>query len=302
MNGLVVGLGSIGRRHLKNLRQILPQAELTVLRSSDRSSHEAPPEEASRVVYSFDDALLHEPRFAVIASPAPFHVEIALRLAERGVHLCIEKPISDRLDRIQDLIGLCRQRGLVLMVAYNLRFAAPLRTLREALMSGRIGTLLGLRIEAGQYLPDWRPNADYRQSVSARRDLGGGALLELSHEIDYARWLAGDIVRVSADVRKLSNLEIDVEDCAELTVNFASGVLGSIHVDMLQRTPTRTCKLIGSEGTLTWDAIVNQVRLFSAETRDWEDLHSAQSIDRNAMYVDELAHFLDCLQDRKSVV
>lgn len=296
MNGLVVGLGSIGRRHLKNLRQILPQAELTVLRSSDRSSHEAPPEEASRVVYSFDDALLHEPRFAVIASPAPFHVETALRLAERGVHLCIEKPISDRLDRVQDLIRLCRQRGLVLMVAYNLRFAAPLRTLREALMSGRIGKLLGLRIEAGQYLPDWRPNADYRQSVSARRDLGGGALLELSHEIDYARWLAGDIVRVSADVRKLSNLEIDVEDCAELTVNFASGVLGSIHIDMLQHTPTRTCKLIGSEGTLTWDAIVNQVRLFSAETRVWEDLHSAQSIDRNAMYVDELAHFLDCLQ------
>lgn len=296
MNGLVVGLGSIGRRHLRNLRQLLPKAELTVLRRSDRSQYEAPPAEASRIVHSLDEALGHEPQFAIIASPAPFHVETALRLAEHGVHLCVEKPISDRPDRLHELIGLSRQRGLVLMVAYNLRFAAPLRVLRDALLSGRIGRLLGLRIETGQYLPDWRPDSDYRQCVSARRELGGGVLLELSHEIDYARWLAGEIVRVSADVRQLSNLEIDVEDCAELTVNFASGALGNIHVDMLQRTPTRTCKLIGSEGTLIWDAIANQVRLFSAETRVWEELHPPQALDRNAMYVDELTHFLDCIK------
>lgn len=275
---------------------MLPQAELTVLRSSERSHHEAPPLEASRVVHSLDEALRHEPQFALIASPSPFHVETALRLAERGVHLCVEKPISDRPDRLQELIGLCHQRGLVLMVAYNLRFSASLRALREALLTGRIGRLLGLRIETGQYLPDWRPSADYRQSVSARRELGGGVLLELSHEIDYARWLAGDIRCVSADVRTLSDLEIDVEDCAELTVNFASGVLGSIHIDMLQRAPTRTCKLIGSEGTLIWDAIANQTRLFSAGAGVWEDLCPAQAPDGNATYVAEMAHFLDCLQ------
>ncbi len=298
MDGLIVGLGSIGCRHLRNLRSLLPHAELTVLRSSNSSSKEPPPLEATRVVHSIDDALAHQPKFAIIASPSPFHMDTALTLARHGVNLCVEKPISDRLDGVDELIGLTRRRGLVLAVGYNLRFAEPLRILRAALYSGRIGRLLNVRIETGQYLPDWRPQADYRQGVSARRELGGGALLELSHEIDYARWLAGEIVRVSADVRKVSDLEIDVEDCAEMTVNFASGALGNIHVDLLQRTPTRTCRLIGSQGTLTWDAISNLVRLYQAETSVWQDLHPAQALDRNATYVEELRHFFDCIKTK----
>jgi predicted dehydrogenase len=184
------------------------------------------------------------------------------------------------------------------MVGYNLRFSEPLRIMQQAASAGRIGRIVGLRAEVGQYLPDWRTGTDYRQGVSARRDLGGGAILELSHELDYALWLMGEIKAVSAQADRVGDLEVDVEDLAEITLRFQSGAIGNVHVDMLQRSVTRTCRLIGIDGTLIWDAISNQVRLYEAQTKAWIDLHPAMTIDRNAMYVAELKHFFECVADQ----
>ena len=255
MRALIVSLGSIGRRHLANLRQLLPDAEITVLRHEGGAS--APAELrslANHVVYSLEEALETRPAFAVIASPAPFHVAVADRLARHGIHLFMEKPISDRADGVQGLIDLCRQRNVVLAVGYDLRFEPSLIAVHDAVHSGRIGRVMGFRAEVGQYLPDWRPTADYRQTVSARKELGGGVLLELSHEFDYARWIVGEVAEVFAQATRVSDLEIDVEDLAEVVLRFSNGAVGSVHLDMVQASPTRTCRIIGTEGTLTWDS------------------------------------------------
>ncbi len=295
MRALIVGLGSIGRRHLSNLRQIEPDASITVWHQHTRAD-EVPG--ADRVVYSLEAALAEQPEIALLAGPAVTHIDTGLALARAGVPLFIEKPLSHTGAGVAELIDLCRQSQLVLMVGYNLRFSEPLRLLQQAASDGRIGQLLGLRAEVGQYLPDWRKDTDYRQGVSARRDLGGGAILELSHELDYARWLMGEVAAVSAQADRVSDLDIDVEDLAEITLRFQSGAIGNVHVDMVQRAVTRTCRIIGTDGTLTWDAISNQVRLFEAATQAWCELHPAITLDRNAMYVAELRHFLDCVAQR----
>jgi predicted dehydrogenase len=181
-------------------------------------------------------------------------------------------------------------------VGYNLRFNLPLQLLRQALLEGRIGRPLAVRAEVGQYLPEWRPG-DYRRGVSARKDLGGGVTLELSHELDYMRWLLGEVTAVSAQIGRLSDLEIDVEDTAEVICLFANGALGSIHLDMVQRPAVRTCRVIGTEGTISWDALEPSVRLFSHATGSWSDLWSGPC-DRNEMYVLELRHFLDCVRGK----
>ncbi|MBP7687326.1 MAG: Gfo/Idh/MocA family oxidoreductase [Thermoflexales bacterium] len=295
MRALLVGLGSIGRRHLSNLRQIEPGASITVWHQHTRA--DVVPG-ADRVVYSLEAALAEKPEVALIAGPAVTHIETGLALAREGIHLFIEKPLAHDAQQVEALIALCHQSNLIMMVGYNLRFSAPLRVMQQAASDGRIGRLLGLRAEVGQYLPDWRKDTDYRQGVSARRELGGGAILELSHELDYARWLMGEVKTVSAQADRVGDLDIDVEDLAEITLRFQSGAIGQVHVDMLQRAATRVCRLIGTEGTLTWDAIGNQVRLFEAATQTWSDLHPATSIDRNAMYVAELKHFLECVAQR----
>jgi predicted dehydrogenase len=297
MNGLIVGVGSIGLRHLANLRVVCPEASVTVWHQR-RSPGEKPSltGQADRTVYGIDEALAGGPEFALITGPASVHVPTASALAARGVHLFVEKPLSNCMEGVDDLLGLCRRQGVALVLGYNFRFHEPLRVMRQAILDGRIGRVLSVRAEVGQYLPDWRPGSDYRRGVSARSELGGGAVLELSHEIDYVRWLAGEVRQVSAVVGHVSDLEIDVEDVAEITLVFEGGAIGSVHLDMIQRTPARTCRVIGSAGTLAWDGMTNELRSYSSTTGCWTELCRATDRDRNDMYLAELRHFLDCVR------
>jgi predicted dehydrogenase len=292
MRVLIAGFGSIGRRHCSNLRQLAPGAEILVLQR-----HGAGPDAALagvQVVRSLEEALSLAPDAAIVASPATSHMSDALALARHGVHLLIEKPLSHSLDGVDALIRECQQRSLVLMTAYNLRFYEPLQRLRNALLAGEIGRVISIRAEVGQYLPQWRSGTDYRQGVSGRRELGGGAILELSHEIDYVRWLCGEVVEVYCLSGHLSDLEIDVEDVAIMLLRFASGAIGSVHVDMVQQPMQRGCRVIGTEGTLLWDGVTHRVQLWNSRADAWRDLHPATAVERNTMFAAELQHFLDC--------
>ncbi|MDP6719833.1 MAG: Gfo/Idh/MocA family oxidoreductase, partial [Pirellulaceae bacterium] len=210
---VVVGLGSIGKRHLANLRSLMPDAQITVWRQHGQETSLADlPDERVNVVYSLADALAAKPHAALICNPAPFHVATAKPLVDGGAHIFMEKPLSDDMAGVDQLLDAYAERGRVFFVAYPLRFDPALQAMRAAINAGEIGKPLSLSAEVGQYLPDWRPQQDYRKGVSARKDLGGGALLELSHELDYVRWLMGDVASVSSRLTKQSNLEIDVED------------------------------------------------------------------------------------------
>jgi predicted dehydrogenase len=299
MRALVVGLGSIGKRHLSNLRTLLPGSQIAVWRHARHTNAVEHVEGTDLVVYDAESALEFGPEIAVVASPAPFHVPAATRLAEAGVHLLLEKPISHDETGVEALLGLCRKRQVVLMVGYNLRFSESLRVAHDVVARGRLGKILVIRAEVGSYLPDWRPGSDYHTVVSARAELGGGAVLELSHEIDYVRWLGGETRAVSAQIAELGGLGLQVEDTAEITLQYVSGGIAQIHVDMIQRSTHRSCRVIGSEGTLIWDAIANSLSLYDAGQRAWSTLCAAQEVDRNAMYLAELQEFIQAVKERR---
>lgn len=297
MRFLIVGIGNIGQRHLSNLRSIEPSSDITVLRQRLESGKAADVlQQADRVIYNIDDALDSKFDMAIVANPSYLHIETALKLAHNNIHLFIEKPLSNTLDNINDLLNLCRQRDLVLTVGYNFRFYRPLQVLREALMEGKIGRPLLLFAEAGQYLPDWIPGYDYRKVSSGKNKMGGGVVLELSHELDYARWLFGEINAVSAQIGRLSDLEIDVEDFANIAVRFTNQTAGNIHLNMIQRVATRSCRIVGIDGTLVWDGMSHCVKLYSVKTNAWTDIYPERVIDRNEMYIEELRHFLQCVR------
>ena len=298
MNALVVGLGSIGKRHLANLRQIAPEIAVTIWHHARPDGAEPPGAEGARRVFHLHEALEPTPDFALITGPASVHVPIALALAEHGIPLLIEKPLSHDREGVDLLLDRCRENGTPLLVAYNFHFHPPLQVMRQALLEGRIGDILYVRAEVGQYLPDWRPGRDYRATPTAQSALGGGVLLELSHEIDYVRWLAGEVRDVTARLDHVSALETDTEDVAELLLGFENGAVGSIHLDMIQRVPTRGCRIAGTTGTLTWDGLTYEVRWYDGAAREWHTLVPAANRDRNEMYVAELRHFLECVQGR----
>lgn len=297
VKALIVGLGSIGRRHLRNLRHIRPDVRVAACRLSARNDGYEQDLEPDSVVYSLDDALSEGADCGLVTCPASVHVAVSLALARRDIHLFVEKPLSNTLEGVDELIEECRRRGLVLAVGYNLRFLKPLRIVWKTLHEGRIGRPTAIRAEVGQYLPDWRPGRDYRRSVSSQQALGGGAVLELSHELDYVRWLLGEVDCVTAQVGKLSDLDIDVEDTAEILLRFRSGAFGSVHLDMVQRPPRRVCHILGTEGTLCWDGWSDQVKLYDAASKTWSDLYSGPGSDLDNSYVEELRDFLDSIEN-----
>jgi predicted dehydrogenase len=295
---LIVSLGSIGRRHLRNLRSLRPDAEIGVWRQRARLAENELPTGANTQFDTLEAARSFQPRAAIVAGPASTHLPVALALARAGIPLLVEKPLADQTAGLDELVALCQAQGLALMTAYNLRFLPSLQETRRLLADGTIGQVLGARAEVGQYLPDWRPDSDYRQTVSAQRSLGGGPLLELSHELDYLYWLFGLPARVTARGGRYSQLDIDVEDMVEICLEYSSPKrLVNVHLDMLQRAVTRRCRFIGTEGTLIWDGITDRIECYRASSQRWETYDQFAIGDRNRMYLDELAHFLDCVQD-----
>jgi predicted dehydrogenase len=296
----VVGYGSIGKRHLRIARHLLPDADIQVLRHQECVDR---PEHSNGCFSSVDSALAFAPQIAVIANPAAFHITVGLPLAKTGVHLLIEKPLAASLDGVEDLIEACRGHNSVLMTAYNLRFLASLQRFRELLNDGVVGRILSVRSESGQYLPSWRPDADYRTSVSSRKDLGGGVLLELSHELDYLRWIFGEVDWVTATTLRQSDLEVDVEDTAHLTLGFAADrsgnrLVATLSIDFIRHDTTRNCTAIGEKGSLRWDALTGVVAHFESGATGWRELFRHQPL-RDDSYQAEWKHFISCIDEQR---
>lgn len=270
---LIVGLGSIGKRHLRIARELLPDADICVFR---HTSCEDIPKYSNQCVDNIDAACNFLPQVAVIASPSPFHIESAINLLKVGCHLLIEKPLSNNNSKTEELVFQRNKQGTVVQVAYNLRFHAALNYFREQIKNNRIGSIHSVRCEIGQYLPTWRPNQDYRDGVSAKQSLGGGVLLELSHELDYLRWVFGEVENLSAHLKKHSKLDIDVEDSAYLHMSFknnnSKGVVASLCMDFIRHDTTRICTAIGALGTLRWNAVTGTVDLWIEGAKEWKDL------------------------------
>ena len=290
---LIVGHGSIGKRHLRIARALFPNADIRILRHL-KTDNEI--ENKNDYFWDIEEALAFSPQIAVIANPAPFHVSIAKQLAQIGAHLLIEKPLSDSLDGIQELIKICEENQVVLMVGYNLRYSPSLKKLKMYLLEGKVGKVLSVHSEVGQYLPSWRSDVDYRKTVSSQKKLGGGVLLELSHELDYLRWLFGEVNWIYADLEKRSELELDVEDSANLILGFKN-ISATIKTDFFRRDTTRKCTVIGEKGTLFWDALLGSIQIYESDSEKWHTIFSHSS-QKDETYISEWENFIACIEGK----
>ncbi len=296
LKALIVGCGSIGRRHLRNLQQ-LRDIEIVAYRQRGRDVEELEREFGLRTLFDLGEALAEGPEFALITNPTSAHVPVALEAAKHGCHLFVEKPLSDSDAGVDELVDAVAANNLVGFVAYNMRWHPGVRKIKALIEGGSIGNVLSIRAQVGQYLPDWHPDEDYRHGYSAQRSLGGGVILDLIHELDYVQWLVSDVRRVSCFAGHVSSLEIDTEDVAEIILEFEHGAVGNVHLDYLQQPATRGCHVIGEHGSIVWDQDANNVRLFDSREPGWQSF-GHEDFERNQMFVDEMEHFLDCVEGR----
>lgn len=285
---LVIGSGSIANRHISNLKILYPKSTIGNISSSGRLIANS---EADIIYKDLLDLQGKINNFAIIASPANYHIEHAIPLMKYNVPLLIEKPISNssHLDKFSE--ELIYKNLSVIDVGYNLRFNPALKKFKEIIEERKfLGEIFSVIAEVGQYLPDWRKNKDYKRSVSANRDLGGGALLELSHEIDYLTWIFGSVSSIFCKVSNTGFLDIDVEDNVDAILTTEKNININLHMDFLQRSPRRQCIVHGKKGTILLDLIANKIIFYGGKDKT-KEIYNRPDFDKNKTYLEMIKYF-----------
>lgn len=288
---LICGLGSIGRRHLRNLKTLGVQ-ELMLLRSG-KSTLPDDELEGIPVEHDLQAALKRwQPDAVVVSNPTSMHVDTAATALRQGCYVLLEKPISDALAAIQPLTTAAQKYPDRVLVGFQFRYHPGLARIKKLLQQGAIGRPLSVSAHWGEYLPGWHPWEDFRQSYSARRDLGGGVVNTLSHPIDYLRWLLGDVREVTAMLTADSTLDLEVEDTATLLLAFESGTHGVVHLNYNQRPPRHAFEVVGDLGTICWDNADGAVHWWSEQEPQWRRFDMDEQFERNDLFMAEARHFL----------
>jgi len=312
MKILIAGLGSVGRRHLRNLIA-LGEKDIILLRS-----HRAtlPDDELAGYPVETDlqEALnKHAPDAIIIANPTALHLDVAIPAAQAGCHILLEKPIANSLDRVNQLQEAAQKSGSRILVGFQFRYHPTLRKSRELIQQGALGQVLTVHVHWGEYLPQWHPWEDYRQSYAARSDLGGGVIVTLTHPLDYLRFIVGEVDSLWSFNGHLSPLDLDVEDTAEIGLTFANGALGGVHLNYVQRPPVHRMEIVGTNGTLRWDNADGVLHFYKlpAPFGSYSDNPPAPAIesfpppegfDRNQLFVEQTRHFLEVVRGESEPV
>ena len=312
MKILIAGLGSVGRRHLRNLIA-LGEKDIILLRS-----HRAtlPDDELAGYPVETDlqEALnKHAPDAIIIANPTALHLDVAIPAAQAGCHILLEKPIANSLDRVNQLQEAAQKSGSRILVGFQFRYHPTLRKSRELIQQGALGQVLTVHVHWGEYLPQWHPWEDYRQSYAARSDLGGGVIVTLTHPLDYLRFIVGEVDALWSFNGHLSPLDLDVEDIAEIGLTFANGTLGGVHLNYVQRPPVHRMEIVGTNGTLRWDNADGVLHFYKlpAPFGSYSDNPPAPAIesfpppegfDRNQLFVEQTRHFLEVVRGESEPV
>ena len=293
----IVGYGSIGRRHAGVAKELFPDATISLFRSSSSNPN----------IMGYNEypiSKLNEARFlgveaAIIASPAPFHIPQARLVVAQDVPVLVEKPLSTKVSDAEAFAAFVNQKGVGCLIGFVLRHHPSVKFIKDKLLLGIIGEVLHARVVCGSYLPDWRSEGDFRESVSARRELGGGVIWELSHELDYIQYFLGAVDQVFAIQDETNSLGLGVPEAVQCVARLSRGGTVSIHLDFNSRNPARYMVVNGTLGELVWDVLSSRVTITTSEKRKVTCFKQPSS----QMYHDQLINFEKiCHQNLEPIV
>ena len=299
MKILIIGFGSIAKRHINNL---IHNINCEIIVYSRRKNIRFLDHKKIMVLNSLEKCLLEKPDVALITNETAFHIPMAIKMAKSGLDLFIEKPLSNSTNGIKKLQKIVKQKKLVTQMGCNLRFHKCIIKIRRLINQKKIGRVISIQSENGSYLPDWHPHEDYRKGYASDRQLGGGIILTMIHDIDYLYWIFGNPKSIFSVSGKFSDLDISAEDYCSSIIEFKNNITAELHLDFFQRPEFRGCKIKGTKGVIYWNSDKNEIRLFKNRKKVWEVVLALKKFQRNEMYIDEIIHFLKCVKNRKQTI
>lgn len=298
MKVIVVGYGSIGKRHVRNLLKI-PNIEIIVC--TKQIINQTYPKKI-KIINSIEKSFVENLDACFITNITTLHISTAIKFAELGINLFIEKPLSNSTNQINQLVNLIKKKKLITQLGCQLRFHDGIKTIKKLISDERIGRILSARVECGSYLPDWHPHEDYKKGYSAMDELGGGVILTCIHEIDYLYWFFGDVEKVFSMSGRYSDLDISADDLSAIIIKFKNDVIAEVHLDYFQKPEFRSCKIIGTNGVIYWDSNTNIVKLYNIKQGKWKNMLKISNYKRNTMFEKEIKHFIYCLKRKNLTI
>jgi len=295
-SAIVIGCGSIGQRHIKNL-QALGINSIITLRSRKGHYKKLPKDIQVKEVETWDDVINEKPDIAIIANPTIFHLEYVTKLITLVKGIFIEKPLSNSLSGIDQLLDLQDKSKTILFMGHNLLFHPIVTTIKDIMSSNDIGNMLNIQFQFGQWLPDWHPYEDYTKAYYARKDLGGGVALTLIHEIQLAMEFAGEPVEVCGMVSKSELLNLDVDVITDAMIRHKSGCISQIHLDYIQKPPHRSGLISFERAWMAYDFTESHVIAQLPGQKEPVVVWSVSSYDVNQMYIDQMKKFIQYVEE-----
>ncbi len=303
MKFLILGCGSIGKRHLRNLLSIgvKPENIIAIDPREDRL------EEIKNLgISNFSQnykSIIEEYKIdaALICSPTNFHIKQGIDLAKKNINLFIEKPLDENNESIHEFNSIVKKNNITVAIAYVFRFSPLTQKVKDILSKNILGKVMYARGEFSEYLPDFHPFEDYRSFYMAKKDLGGGSILDQSHIMDLIGYLFGNFKEVYAVNTNLSSLEISTDDIAEMIVNMEGGCLASIHTDIFGRGHKKCLEVKAEKGNIFLDFLDNSVSVYNCESKSTEIFNKFPK-DFNLNYIDEINNFINSCNNKDKVM
>ena len=292
---LIIGAGSIGQRHIKNLRQ-LGIEKIIALRSKKGHYKNLPKDLGVIEVDNMNDAIENNPEIAIIANPTSLHLDSVREVAEYVKGVFIEKPLSISSDECDEIIEILNQHKVVSFVGHNLMFHPIVKNIMKFYDQNDIGEIINIQCQVGQWLPDWHPYEDYKNAYYARKDLGGGAALTLIHEIHLAIELAGKPLSVVGEISEYEKLNLDVDTCSDLMIKHQTGAVSQIHLDYLQQPAHRSGLVTFEKGWASYDFSKNEL-VGQKSDEKIKVIWSDEKHDTNQPYIDQLKEFIGFVEE-----
>ena len=260
----VIGYGSIGKRHVRNLLNI-KNIEIIIC---TKQKIKKPNMKKIKIVKSMLECIEQKPDIGIIANETSKHVKAANELVKQGADIFIEKPLSNSTKDLKLLKKTIEKQNIISQMGCNFRFHPCIIKMKEIVEKDQIGKIIAVNAESGSYLPDWHPYEDYTKGYAARDDLGGGIVLTCIHEIDYLYWILGDVREVFSVTGKFSKLKVTSDDMSAIILKFKNNVIGELHLDYFQRPNFKSCKIRGEKGVIYWDSNHNEVKIHLTNKKD----------------------------------
>lgn len=280
-----VGIGSIAKRHIRNLRTLSAQREVELQIDAIRRSYGKI--EGIDNVYIDSSQILDDYDVIFITNPTDMHLQALKQFHERGRHFFIEKPVVS-LNQVEEAKEFQPREDSIYYVACPLRYNAVIQYVKKNIDPKSV---ISVRSISSSYLPDWRPGQDYRNTYSAHKDIGGGVSIDLIHEWDYLTYLFGEPTKIEGLVGKISKLEIDSDDFAIYIAEYKNMIV-ELHLDYFGRKTIREIQLFTDEDTIIGDIAANRITWL--KIGEAIDFHEG----RDDYQIKELNHFLDMIESK----